>query len=45
MISGVEWIINSWDELALTRALELKEDLANPVDEVSVIHFGGSQAG
>jgi electron transfer flavoprotein beta subunit len=26
--SGVQWIINPWDELALTRALELKE--ANP---------------
>ena len=23
--SGVQWIINPWDELALTRAVELKE--------------------
>ena len=24
--TGVQWIINPWDELALTRALELKEE-------------------
>ncbi|PKQ61615.1 hypothetical protein BZG02_15365 [Labilibaculum filiforme] len=41
--SGVQWIINPWDELALTRALELKEDAGNSVDEVSVIHVGGAQ--
>lgn len=42
--SGVQWIINPWDELALTRALELKEDAGNSVDEVAVIHVGASQA-
>lgn len=41
--SDVQWIINPWDELALTRALELKEDAGNSVDEVSVIHVGGAQ--
>ncbi|MUP39532.1 electron transfer flavoprotein subunit beta/FixA family protein [Labilibaculum euxinus] len=41
--SGVQWIINPWDELALTRALELKEDAGNSVDEVSVINVGGAQ--
>ncbi|BAX82149.1 electron transfer flavoprotein subunit beta/FixA family protein [Labilibaculum antarcticum] len=41
--SGVQWIINPWDELALTRALELKEDAGNSVDEVCVIHVGGTQ--
>jgi len=41
--SGIQWIINPWDELALTRALELKEDAGNSVHEVSVIHVGGAQ--
>ena len=41
--SGVQWIINPWDELALTRALELKEDAGNSVVEVAVIHVGASQ--
>jgi len=40
--SGIQWIINPWDELALTRALELKEDVGNSVDEVCVINVGGS---
>lgn len=31
--SGVQWIINPWDELALTRALELKEQ------SLSLIHI------
>ena len=35
--TGVQWIINPWDELALTRALELKEDAANPVAGVTVL--------
>jgi electron transfer flavoprotein beta subunit len=38
--SGVQWIINPWDELALTRALELKEDPASGIDQVTVIHVG-----
>lgn len=41
--SGIQWIINPWDELALTRALELKENAENPVDEVCVINVGSSQ--
>lgn len=38
--SGVQWIINPWDELALTRAIELKE--ANPalVQKITVITAG-----
>jgi len=39
--TGVQWIINPWDELALTRAMELKEDAGNPVSSVSVITVGG----
>ena len=38
--TGVQWVINPWDELALTRALEIKEDGGNPVSSVSVITVG-----
>jgi electron transfer flavoprotein beta subunit len=38
--SGVQWIINPWDELALTRALELKEGSAGTIEKVSVINVG-----
>jgi len=38
--SGVQWIINPWDELALTRAMELKEDPSNPIEKVTVITVG-----
>jgi len=39
--TGVQWIINPWDELALTRAVELKEDAGNPVSSVTVVTVGG----
>lgn len=39
--NGIQWIINPWDELALTRALELKEDPSTSVENVSVITVGG----
>lgn len=42
--TGVQWIINPWDELALTRAMELKEDSGNQVSSVTVITVGGSSA-
>ena len=38
--SGVQWIINPWDELALTRAVELKE--AGEVEKITVANVGGS---
>ena len=38
--SNVQWIINPWDELALTRAMELKEDGSNPVSNVTVVTVG-----
>ena len=41
---GVQWIINPWDELALTRAVELKEDASNPVSSVSVLTVGPAAA-
>ncbi|MFO8234815.1 MAG: electron transfer flavoprotein subunit beta/FixA family protein [Bacteroidales bacterium] len=42
--TGVQWIINPWDELALTRALQIKEDSNNSVDKVTVIHVGTKTA-
>jgi electron transfer flavoprotein beta subunit len=38
--NGVQWIINPWDELALTRAMELKEDASNPINKVTVLTVG-----
>ncbi len=37
--NGVQWIINPWDELALTRAVELKE--AGSVEKIVVANVGG----
>jgi electron transfer flavoprotein beta subunit len=42
--SGVQWIINPWDELALTRAMELKEDAGNQVGTITVLTVGGPGA-
>lgn len=39
-INGIQWVINPWDELALTRALELKDDASNGVQSVTVAHVG-----
>ncbi len=38
--AGIQWIINPWDELALTRALEIREQPASGVSQISVIHVG-----
>lgn len=38
--AGIQWVINPWDELSLTRALELKEDTSNNVNKVSIAHVG-----
>jgi electron transfer flavoprotein beta subunit len=38
--NGIQWVINPWDELSLTRALELKDDAANGVKSVTVVHVG-----
>lgn len=38
--TGIQWVINPWDELALTRALELKDDASNGVQSVTVAHVG-----
>jgi len=39
-ISGIQWVINPWDELSLTRALELKDDASNGITSVTVAHVG-----
>jgi len=38
--AGIQWVINPWDELSLTRALELKDDQSSGVKSVTVIHVG-----
>ncbi len=40
--AGVQWIINPWDELALTRALELKEATGGAIEKITVINVGTS---
>ena len=40
--TGIQWVINPWDELSLTRALELKDDASTGVTSVTVAHVGGA---
>ncbi len=40
--SGVQWIINPWDELALTRALELKETSGGSIESITFATVGGA---
>jgi len=42
--NGVQWIINPWDELALTRAMELREDASSGIEKVTVITVGPADA-
>lgn len=37
---GIQWVINPWDELSLTRALELKEAHPGMIESVTVAHVG-----
>jgi len=39
-MGGVQWVINPWDELALTRALDLKEKSDGKIDQITVITVG-----
>jgi electron transfer flavoprotein beta subunit len=39
-VAGIQWVINPWDELSLTRALELKDDQSTGVKSVTVAHVG-----
>jgi electron transfer flavoprotein beta subunit len=38
--AGVQWVINPWDELSLTRALELKDDPSGGIKSVTIAHVG-----
>ena len=38
--AGIQWVINPWDELSLTRALELKDDPASSITQVTAAHVG-----
>jgi len=38
--TGIQWVINPWDELSLTRALELKDIAENAIEKVTVAHVG-----
>jgi electron transfer flavoprotein beta subunit len=42
--TGIQWVINPWDELSLTRALELKDDASSGIKSVTVIHVGPATA-
>jgi electron transfer flavoprotein beta subunit len=41
--AGVQWIINPWDELALTRALEVKEAQAGTIESITVANVGRAE--
>lgn len=38
--AGVQWIINPWDELALTRALDIKDAQAGVIESITVANVG-----
>jgi electron transfer flavoprotein beta subunit len=43
-VNGIQWVINPWDELSLTRALELKDDPSAGIQVVTVAHVGPASA-
>jgi len=42
--AGIQWVINPWDELCLTRALELKDGNPGLIESVTVAHVGPATA-
>lgn len=42
--TGVQWIINPWDELALTRVLDLKESSNGEIEDITVINIGPKES-
>lgn len=42
--TSVQWILNPWDELALTRALELMEAAGGAIEKVDVVGVGDALA-
>jgi electron transfer flavoprotein beta subunit len=43
-ISNIQWVINPWDELSLTRALELKDNASSGIKSVTVAHVGSASS-
>lgn len=43
-LANAQWIINPWDELALTRALELKEAGSSSIEKITVLTVGDKNA-
>lgn len=43
-LANVQWVINPWDELALTRALEIKETPGSGIEKITVITVGDKLA-
>jgi electron transfer flavoprotein beta subunit len=37
---GIKWVVNPWDDLTLTRAIELKEQSNGKITKVTVVHAG-----
>ncbi len=40
--AGVQWIINPWDELALTRALDIKDAQPGIIESITVANVGAA---
>jgi electron transfer flavoprotein beta subunit len=38
--AGVQWIVNPWDELALTRALDIKDAQPGTIENITVVNVG-----
>ncbi len=43
-VAGIQWIINPWDELALTRALDIKDAQPGMIESITVINVGLAEA-
>jgi len=41
--AGVQWIINPWDELALTRALDIKDAQPGVIETITVVTVGSQE--
>lgn len=40
----IQWVINPWDELGLTRAVQLKDDNSQLIESITVITVGGPES-
>lgn len=43
-LANIQWVINPWDELALTRAIELKESFPGNFEKIVVVTVGDKSA-